>query len=448
MNNKKIISILIVGFILSITLSGCIEEDAEEPQTITDIATEYIILLSENKYQQAYTFYNEDMKNAISLEYLEQIWEFYIETYGEFESIESTRQTNMSDFDVILVNATFQKDYRIIFRVVFNQEKQIAGFWMDEIISLIEYRPPEYVDTASFSEINISIGTDPWELPATLTIPNGNGPFDCVILIHGSGPNDRDESIGPNKPFKDLAWGLASQNISVLRYDKRTYVYSEEMSSLDNFTVEDEIIEDVFSALQTMKIQSYVLIDDIYLLGHSLGGMMIPRIASTNNSAINGGVLLAAPARPLEDLIINQTRYLFNIDGMINASEQVSINETEKLVQRIKSLNLSENETILSAPGSYWEDLHTYDQVETAQALDIPLLILQGKRDYQVTFEDDYQIWNESLDQNPTVTFHTYESLNHLFISGQGTPTNNEYLVEGHIDQAVIKDIVEWIRSQ
>jgi hypothetical protein len=444
---RKSISIGISCIILSTLLSGCTQQEPDKPQTITDIAIEYITLLSETNYQQAYGLFNKDMKNAISLEYLQEIWEYYIETYGEFDSITSTSQTNMSGFDVILVNATFQNNYLIVFRVVFNEEKQIAGFWMDDIISQIEYRPPDYVNTSQFSEVNITIGTHPWQLPATLTRPKGSGPFPTVILIHGSGPNDRDETIVPNKPFKDLAWGLASHNISVLRYEKRTKVYADEISTLNNFTVEDEIIDDVFHAITTLKNQSYVPVDSIYLLGHSLGGMMIPKILSINDTDISGAILLAAPARPLEDLIYHQTRYLLSIDGGINETEQATLDDINESAQKIKSLNFTDNETILSAPASYWKYLDSYDQVDSAKALDLPLFILQGKRDYQVTFEDDYRIWNESFAEAAEVTLQSYNSLNHLFISGQGTPTNNEYLIEGHVDAQVIEDIAQWIQT-
>ena len=64
----------------------------------------------------------------------------------------------------------------------------------------------------------------------TLSMPAGDGPFPAVVLVHGSGPNDRDETIGPNKPFKDLAWGLASQGIAVLRYDKRTKAHASQFT--------------------------------------------------------------------------------------------------------------------------------------------------------------------------------------------------------------------------
>jgi pimeloyl-ACP methyl ester carboxylesterase len=449
MKNKKI-SCIIGIIIISNLFIGCIEEsnEVDKEKTYTEITLEFITHLSKNNYPQAYSFFNEDMKNAISLEYLEEIWEFYIESYGSFNEINQTRQTIINNYEVVFVNCTFENNYLIVFRVIFIQEKLIAGFWQDQIISLKSYQVPDYVNQSNFYEINITIGKYPWQLPATLTIPNGTGPFSSVILIHGSGPNDRDESIGPNKPFKDIAWGLASNDIVVLRYDKRTFVYPEEIRNLNNFTVEEEIIIDVFSAINTMIVQSYVPIKSIHLLGHSLGAMMIPKILSLNDSEITGAILLAPPARPLEDLILNQTKYLLNLDGSINASEQEIIENIEKQVEKIKSLNITENETLLSASKSYWEYLNTYNQIVTTQSIDIPMLFLQGKRDYQVTFDDDYRLWNESLKEKKQVIFLLYELLNHLFIPGQGTPSNTEYMDEGHVEKEVIEDITYWILSR
>ena len=86
-------------------------------------------------------------------------------------------------------------------------------------------RPPD-----AFTETEVTVGSAPWALPGTLSMPTGNGPFPAVVLVAGSGPQDRDETIGPNAPLRDLAWGLASNGIAVLRYDKRTKAHGTEMA--------------------------------------------------------------------------------------------------------------------------------------------------------------------------------------------------------------------------
>ena len=152
-------------------------------------------------------------------------------------------------------------------------------------------------------------------MPATLTIPNGTGPFPAVVLVHGSGPNDRDETYGPNKPFKDIAWGLASVGIVVLRYEKRTKQYPQESAAIQNFTVQDETIYDALAAVELLNNSSIVDHSKIFVLGHSLGGMLAPRIA-LQESQIAGLIILAGATRHLEDLMLEQTRYLANLSAV------------------------------------------------------------------------------------------------------------------------------------
>ena len=141
-------------------------------------------------------------------------------------------------------------------------------------------------------------------LPGLLTIPRNTTSFPIVILVHGSGPNDRDETIGPNKPLRDLAFGLASFGIASIRYDKRTLVYGEKIVSEGlKINLETEVLIDVTSAIRLAK--SIDGVRDIYIIGHSLGSMLSPKIASENND-VAGIVMMAGNARPLEDLIIEQ----------------------------------------------------------------------------------------------------------------------------------------------
>ena len=440
-----------IGTLLIITLfSGCIEEEIDENEldkTYDEIAIGFITFLGNNNYQNAYLLFNEEMISALTFEQLEELWDYYTTTYGQFQSIQNSHYEPINGYDLVYVNCSFEKGYIIVFRIVFDTQKNISGFWLDEIKTLNTYKAPEYVNNSKFTELNITIGNNPWQLPATLSIPNGNGPFSCVILIHGSGPNDKDETIGPNKPFKDIAWGLATKEIAVLRYDKRTFVYPDKIANDKEFTIKEEIIDDVLQAIDTLTVQSYAPIDEIFILGHSLGGMMAPKIASLNPS-ISGAILMAAPARNLEDLILDQTKYLYNLDGNIDENEQELIDEIEQDVQKIKTLNISENESVFTLYKSYWEYLNLYHQVEITQNLSMPLLILQGKRDYQVSYEEDYAIWYEIFQQKDGFSFQTYETLNHLFISGEGPPNNTEYLLEGHVQNKVIEDIIDWIKTR
>ncbi len=181
-----------------------------------------------------------------------------------------------------------------------------------------EYEPPSYVDTSAFTESEVTVGSGEWALPGTLSMPVGEGPFPAVVLVHGSGPNNRDEGFGPVSPFKDLAWGLASRGIAVLRYDKRTLVYQAELAAGGgDLTIEDETIDDAAAAVELLLNTEGIDPQAVFVLGHSLGGMVIPRIAAAAPDA-RGFIVLAGPARPMEDLILEQTEYILGLDGELD----------------------------------------------------------------------------------------------------------------------------------
>ena len=151
--------------------------------------------------------------------------------------------------------------------VAFNEAGEVSGLTITPVGSIeqqftAKYEPPAYVNQDTFKEQEVQVGQGEWVLPGTLSLPVGDGPFAAVVLVHGSGPQDRDETIGPNKPFRDLAWGLASQGIAVLRYDKRTRVYGKKMQEIAaTITVKEEVIDDELDAVA-------LLLHDIPQLNH------------------------------------------------------------------------------------------------------------------------------------------------------------------------------------
>jgi len=289
-----------------------------------------------------------------------------------------------------------------------------------------------------------------------LTMPKGKGPFPAVVLVHGSGPNDRDETIGANKPFKDLAWGLASKGIAVLRYEKRTKHYAAEMKNVENLTVKEETIDDAVAAVALLKGTPGVDSERVFVIGHSLGAMLAPRIAeeclASPRTRIAGIVMLAPASRDLLDLIVEQVEYVAGLDGTISEAESRGIEAIKAEIQKIRSGKLREGELALNAPKSYWDDLAAHNGVEIARQLGLPMLILQGERDYQVTMED-LQGWKDGLlkpgkaNARTNVGIKTYEDLNHLFINGTGKSTPDEYLVPGHVSEEVITDISDWVKT-
>jgi pimeloyl-ACP methyl ester carboxylesterase len=286
-------------------------------------------------------------------------------------------------------------------------------------------------------------------VPATLTIPRGHGPWPAVVLLAGSGPQDRDETLGPNKPLKDLAWGLATRGVAVVRFDKITLASPEHLQATpESVTVTEEYAPQVLAAIGLLAEQPAVGAGRVVLIGHSLGGTVAPRIAATEPN-VTGLVLLAAGAQPLHWAIVRQLRYLAALSPAAasaqtveRATEQAGLIDSPQLALRTPSSELP-----FGVPASYWLDLRAYDAVATAATLSIPILIVQGARDYQVTVDDDLARWRARLDTRPETTIRVYPDLDHMLARGTGPSTPADYDRPQHIDAEIITAITDWIHA-
>ena len=300
-----------------------------------------------------------------------------------------------------------------------------------------------------FTEEPVAIGSGWWELPGTLTVPAGAGKVPAVVLVHGSGPHDRDETVGPNKLFRDLAWGLANAGVAVLRYEKRTREYKDRVAEIPGFTVQHETIEDALLAVAALRGRDRIDSGRIFVIGHSLGGMLAPRIAGAD-ARIAGLVILAGPTRPFPQLVVEQMEYLGMPDGgVIDPKLALAAlkHEATRVMDPALSLDVPASELLMELPASYWRDLNAYHPEEAAARLRIPMLILQGERDYQVTLTD-LGGWENALRGRANVTIKTYPGLNHQFMTGTGQSRPAEYNIPGHVSDEVIADIASWIARQ
>jgi dienelactone hydrolase len=312
------------------------------------------------------------------------------------------------------------------------------------------WAPPAYAEPETFDEQDVSVGAGPLAVPGTLSLPHQPGPRPGLVLLGGSGPNDRDATIVRNKPFKDLAWGLASRGVAVLRFDKVTYAHPGEVSQAPDFTVVDEYLPHAVAAVRLLRQHPAVDAGRVFVLGHSLGGTVAPRIAAGEPS-VAGLVILAGGTQPLHWAAVRQLRYLASLNPETAAASQAAIAAVSEQAKSVDSPDLSPS-TPASAlpfgvPAAYWLDLRVYDPVATAAALKRPMLILQGGRDYQVTVVDDLARWEACLAHRPDVTIRVYPPDNHFFFSGSGPSAPAEYDPAQHMDPAVVSDIAGWLTT-
>jgi dienelactone hydrolase len=388
-------------------------------------------------------------------EKVEELWVQLESQYGKFKEQGAAHAAKQDVYDVVVVESLFEKA-ALDMRVVIDADGRIAGlFYAPSAASTpgatpeSGYNPPDYVQESSFTEQELSFGDPEWVLTGTLTMPNTPGPHPAVVLVHGSGPLDRDETIGPNKPFRDLAWGLASQGVAVFRYDKRTLAYGPRMAATvgDKITVKEEVVDDAVKALELVKGIDGIEAGRVFLAGHSLGAMLAPMIARSTE-AESGFIAMSAPGRQFEDIILDQITYLANLDGNVTTEEQTQLDQLKVQVENVKKLEpgsiMTADKLPLGLPVAYWLSIKDYKPAEEASKLTEQILVLHGEHDYQVTMED-FAAWQTALNVKDNATLKSYPGLNHLFMAGTGTPTPEEYNKEGHVDETVIKDIADWI---
>ena len=240
------------------------------------------------------------------------------------------------------------------------------------------------------------------QLPGTLVMPHGataKRPVPAVVFVHGSGPNDRDETIGPNRLFRDLADSLAAAGIASLRYDKRTYVYRAETAKFSGGKLDYDVetVDDAVAAIDLLRRTAGIDPQRIYVVGHSQGAMLAPHIAARSGKAA-GCVMLAAPARTLDVLLREQLRHLAPQSGMTAAQADST---AESMWHKL--------------PADYRAMASAYNPAAEAAALSVPMLFLQGGNDYQVT-SADFSLYQESLRGNPHAHFVFLPEADHLML--------------------------------
>jgi uncharacterized protein len=406
-------------------------------------AQQFLDQMVTGQFEQAVATFDSVLTARMPPEILKQVWEALQQQVGSFESAGTPRTEINPPYVVVNLACRFSKT-SLDMKLTFNDQHKIAGLFFLPAKDR-PWKIPSYADTALFLRKPAEVVTGDIHLKGELTIPKNRDNYPVVVLVHGSGPEDMDETIWSNKIFKDLAWGLSSKGISVLRYNKRTLTYGAEMNK-DSITVERETIDDALSAISLASTLENA--DGVYLLGHSLGGYLAPWIASETN-ALKGEVIMAGNSRPIEDLVLEQVKYILGLDGLSH-EDSMEIKEMTEKVDMVKS-DLYTDSTDLSMlplgiPPAYWESVRFYDPVKTAEALTIPILILQGERDYQVTMKD-FEGWKQGLKDKENVRCIVFPDLNHLFLTGEGKSTPDEYYKEGHVSEKVIDVIATWIKG-
>ena len=406
------------------------------------IAQRLLAHMDAGEYADAEAMFDEQMAQAVPVEKLKAVWESLPAQAGAAKGRGEPVVEAADGMQVATVPLHYANG-ELLAKVAVAGDGRVAGF-------LIQPAPPPPAPAvaadAGFHEVDFSVGEGKHALPGTLAMPDGDGPFAAVVLVHGSGPQDRDETIGANKPFLDIARGLAAQGIAVLRYEKRTKARPQDFAG-GNFGVDDETTNDAVLAVDALRKAEGIDPKRVFVLGHSQGGMMAPRIAAKSGH-VAGLILFAAPSRPLLDIVIEQNRRLAVLDdGKTSDAERAAIDALVEQVRLTRDPNTDPaTRTVLDLPVAYWRSVDKVDPVADAEADALPMLVLQGARDIQVV-DADWQNWKAAFHDDPKVTFKLYDALNHLGIAGEGEGSLAEYGKPGHVDAQLIDDTAAWIKA-
>ncbi len=411
------------------------------------IARKALDLLLASQYAGFSQFLSVEARAKLGPDFLRDRVGPELQGFGQLESVGAPVTAKAGTNDLISFPVRFSNT-SVSIQLTVNESGRIAGLFFRPVTDPLPatWKRPAYSKPELFRERPVTIGNDDWKLNGTLTVPAGKGTFPALVLVHGPGPNDRDESIFSSRIFADLAEGLASRGIVVLRYEKRTKAYGPQMSAMA-YTLREETIDDAVRAAALLRQQPEVNTRRIFVLGHSLGGYAVPRIARQDGN-LAGAILLAANARHIEDISVAQTEYMLAAKGGASPDEQRRMELMKGEASRVRSLTPGKDNPaiLLGLPVEYFLDLKGYDAPAEAKRLGLPLLILQGGRDFQVT-KADFELWQSSLGDSKNARFHTYPMLNHLFITGDGPSSPAEYRKGGNLSTAVIDDITAWMTS-
>lgn len=438
---KKFVVIILLILALIVGCSNeATEPDLEKYEgSMEEIAQHFVKDFSEKKVDSLIERYNftPQVEAVVNRMLFVEVYVQIENVNDEFVEIGAKRNSTISGNQVVSYELLYTEG-AIELNIVFDNENRIAGFNYNQIKEKVEYSKDIISEEVSF-------GLSEFLIEGTVVYPKEEGVFKAVVLIPGSGPTDRDSTLYGNAPLKDIAMGLAEKGIASLRFDKRTYLHAPRID-VETFTPYEEYIEDVIAAFNLMKDNSRIDENEIYLLGHSQGGNLIPAFAQEVDAA--GYVIIAGNVTPLHELVVYQTEYIANLDSRVTKEEEEAIETYKKIRDNVRNLNPDSNMTsddLMGISKDYWMYIKNYDPIELGKKIDKKMLIVAGSRDYQVPLSE-LELWREGLSAKENISFKVYEGMNHLLYMGEGPSSPQEYMTPGNADSELIEDIADWIK--
>jgi len=426
--------------------------EAEQDERLTEV----VEALADGKdLQGLYARFDSQAQAQLSLEALGGLWTQLTAVSGGFLGYDGETEKGEQGGYTVLRQRMDMQAADLICTVTLTEEGRIIG------LGFAPAPPEEKPLAAEILEEDITIGEAPWCLPGTLTLPRAQeGPVPAVVLVQGSGPSDRNETLGALTPFRDLAHALASQGIAVIRYDKRTFVYSAELSSasdLSTFTVEEEVIQDAIAAGRLLAQDERIDPSQIYLLGHSLGAMLAPRIADESQGLFAGMILACGTDESLLDIMLRQSTDAIAAlpAGDVRKAQEQVLELAQEQANALENMTAEEAQraTILGQPAYYfWEMAQQPTASDTLKKLALPTLIINGSRDFQILPQEGQLAWETALDMNAPWLSCLWADVNHLLMQPDAPEgvrgTADEYVIPCTVSPVITEAIGTFVLNE
>jgi uncharacterized protein len=426
---------------------------AAVPEDSLEIGLKVLEMARSGRFVEIREMFAPQLRALVVPEVLEAAWVAEADRLGAVTLVgELTSEEPNAGVTAVRLPVTFERG-ELTFIVSVSESGWLVGLNLAPAgpTSVAEpWSAPSYSDVQKFDEHEVMVGSGSLSAPGTLSLPRNSLPGPGVVLLAGSGPSDRDETIGTCKPLKDLAWGLASLGIAALRFDKVTYAHPREVSDNPNFTITDEYLNDAAAAVQVLRDQVNVDAERVFVLGHSLGGSVAPRVASLDPS-LAGLVIMAGGTQPLQWAIVRQFQYLASLDPATQSASQATIDvlsQQARIVDDpVRLASAQPSDLPFGVASTYWMDLNAHQPALVARTVSMPMLILQGGRDYQATLAEDFAGWKAGLEGKDNVTFQVFDDDNHCFFHGAGPSSPRDYEILQHVDPAVVTVVAGWLND-
>lgn len=448
MNRPPIASL---ALLIALVPAGAAQTSArtDYPQHATSLVQD----LAAGRFAAVEEHFDSKMAKELPQKKLSSMWTEFVAKVGPFQQVVANDLTvEPGGYQVVTLLCAFQRNKQAAALVTFDKSDHIAGLYFGPQATEEppQWTPPTYADSKRFHEIRLSVSHGLWHLPGTLTLPDGDGPFPAIVLVPGSPPVDQDETVGPNKVFKDLAWGLASRGVAVLRYTKRTHQFGAGLGAgpISSFSLRDELLDDAHAAVDTLASRSDVDHRHTYLLGHSMGGIAASQLAAANPQ-VAGIVVMGTPADELLTALITRTQAARE-GGQADQQTSSMIG----ILKKLRDGDFAVGETVdlfgQTTLVSYWNSLRNFQPGVSVARLRTPALILVGGHDAEGT-HDDLDQWKRALAKRDDDTVKLYPGVFHLFMPStstrEGEDSPDDWTRPAHVTSQVVQDTASWIQS-